>query len=207
MCQVPCPAVPSRAQKRNPISWGRFQQQSVLSDCHFLSVYLVTSLVPFAVSGFSMAAEHGQNKLGLSGISFVLLCFRRLKRLTENSSSLDYAALCCCLYPSVELPSLPQWAFWCLSSAQENGLICVFLSLSLVICNHLKWMCICSKENSNSLIDAQIRSFTCNLGFFFFFRNASICINKTSFPNISVNKSRFQGCQKWLNRTANSEFA
>lgn len=159
-----CPAVPRRGI---PSAGVGFSSDLLSTHCHFLSVCLVTSLVPFAVSVFSMAAEHGQNKLGLSGIPFVLLCFRRLKRLTENSSSVDCAALCCCLYPSVELPSLPQWAFWCLSSAQENGLIYVFLSLSLVICNHLKWMCICSKENSNSLIDAQIRSFTCNLGFFF----------------------------------------
>lgn len=58
----------------------------------------------FAVSIFSMLAEHRQNKLGLFGIPFVLLCLRRLKRLTKNYSSVDCAALCCCLYPSVELP-------------------------------------------------------------------------------------------------------
>lgn len=73
------------------------------SDCHFLSICLVTSLMPFAVRIFSMPAEHGQNKLGLFGIPFVLLCFRSLKRLSKNYSSVDYAALYCCLYPSVEL--------------------------------------------------------------------------------------------------------
>lgn len=68
------------------------------------------------------------------------------------------------------------------------------LSLSLVIYDHLKWMCVCSKEElkftnwcTNTLIYMQ---------FWGFFRNASICINKPSFPNISVNKSSVHGCQK-----------
>lgn len=184
------------SHRRGILSAGIGLSSNLFSfDCHFWSICLVTSLMPFAGNIFSMPAEHGQNKVGLFGIPFVLLCFRALERLTKNYSSVEYAALCYCLYPSVELPvsstmgilvsvkCLEKWTHLCfpvpLTSHLQPFEMDVYLQQ-----RKLKFTNWCT----NTLIYMQFGGV--------FSRNASICINKTSFLNISVNKSRFHGCQK-----------
>lgn len=183
--------------RRGILSAGIGPSSNLFStDCHFWRICLVPSLMPFAGSIFSTPAEHGQNKLGLFGIPFVLLCFRRLKRLTKNYSSVGCAALCCSLYPSVELPISSTMAI--LVSVKCSGKW-THLCFPVPLTSHLQpfEMDVYLQQRklkftnwcTNMLIYMQFV-------FFFFLRNASICINKTSFPNISVNKSRFHGCQK-----------